>query len=89
MSRLHQKVDPSIQVKIWETALGDLQRLAKIDDTLEHSVDLLIAQLRCHLLMAKIMSHSLWDDASGCNTTTQEGGTMKNLIDQLQRLSLR
>lgn len=86
ISRLNQPTTAN-QIKVWETAYQDLLRLAQIDSSLAHGVELLATQLQCHLLIAKLVNNSAWTDASSLNT--QEGDVVKNLIDQLQRRSLR
>lgn len=90
MSRLRRPA-ASDQIKVWDTACQDLGRLAQIDDgsSLAHGVQLLAAQLQCHLLVARVMRNSAWIDPSGCGPTTQDGDAVKHWIDQLQRLSLR
>ena len=87
MCRLKQIGNVTNQVKVWETACQDLIRLAQIDSTLAHGVELLSTQLQCHLLMAKVMNNASWSNATGFST--QEGGVVKSCVDQLQRLSLK
>ena len=84
--RLNQPITAN-QIKVWDTACQDLLRLTQIDNSLAHGVELLATQLQCHLLIAKLMNNPAWTDASSLNT--QEGEVVKNLIDQLQRRSLR
>ena len=87
MSRLNQSVVATNQIKVWERACQDLIRLAQIDSSLAHGVELLATQLQCHLLIAKVMKNSAWLDASSLNT--QEGDVVKTWIDELQKRSLR
>lgn len=87
MSRLNQPVSVTNQIKVWDAACHDLIRLAQIDSNLAHGVELLATQLECHILIAKIMNSPAWVDVSGLNA--QDGDVVKNLIDQLQRRSLR
>lgn len=87
MSRLKQQDSMTNQMQVWDTAYTDLIRLAQIDLKLAHRVELLATQIRCHLLMAKVMNNPAWLDASSFNT--QEGGVVKSSIDQLLKLSLK
>lgn len=87
MSRLNQPTSSSNQIKVWDAACHDLIRLAQIDRNLSHGVKLLATQLECHILIAKIMNCPAWVDVSSLNA--QDGEVVKNLIDQLQRRSLR
>lgn len=87
MSRLNQAVNATNQIKVWDAACHDLIRLAQIDSNLAHGVELLATQLECHILIAKVMNSPAWADVSSLNV--QEGDVVKNLIDQLQRKSLR
>lgn len=87
MSRLNQPVSVTNQIKVWDAACNDLIRLAQIDSNLAHGVELLATQLECHILIAKVMNSPAWVDVSSLNA--QDGDVVKNLIDQLQRRSLR
>lgn len=86
MSRLNQSTSTN-QIKVWDAACNDLIRLAQIDSNLAHGVELLATQLECHILIAKVMNSPAWIDSSSLNA--QDGDVVKNLIDQLQRCSLR
>jgi hypothetical protein len=86
MSRLNQPISTN-QIKVWDAACHDLIRLAQIDSNLAHGVELLATQLECHILIAKVMNSPAWIDSSSLNV--QDGDVVKNLIDQLQRRSLR
>ncbi|EFX70011.1 hypothetical protein DAPPUDRAFT_328539 [Daphnia pulex] len=86
MSRLNQPISTN-QIKVWDAACHDLIRLAQIDSSLAHGVELLATQLECHILIAKVMNSPAWIDSSSLNV--QDGDVVKNLIDQLQRQSLR
>jgi hypothetical protein len=86
MSRLNQPISTN-QIKVWDAACHDLIRLAQIDSSLAHGVELLATQLECHILIAKVMNSPAWIDSSSLNV--QDGDVVKNLIDQLQRRSLR
>lgn len=87
MSRLNQQDNVTNQMQVWETACSDLLRLAQIDSKLAPGVELLATQIQCHILIAKVMNNPGWNDASVSNT--QEGGVVKNSIDQLQKLCLK
>jgi len=87
MSRLNQQDNVTNQMQVWETACSDLLRLAQIDGKLAPGVELLATQIQCHILIAKVMNNPGWNDASVSNT--QEGGVVKNSIDQLQKLCLK
>lgn len=87
MTRLNQPVSAENQINIWGAACHDLVRLAEIDCSLAHGVELLATQLECHILIAKVMNSPAWIDVSSLNA--QDGDVVKNLIDQLQRRSLR